>query len=318
MQSLLTKIKMITNAQRNQQLLANLAMLVTVLFWGISFINIKIAVSEVPPITMALIRFIMASAILVVILKKLEPASKLKKEDRIRMIAGGLLGITIYFYFENSGVKMTTASNASLISSIIPITAIALDMIIFKTKPSLLKFAGMGCAIVGAYLAVTANGQLSFDSATFKGNLFMVFAMVAWSLYTLLNKTLQDKYSGLFLTTYQTLYGTILLVPASLIEYRQWHLFSLTAFYNIVYLAVCCSAIAYFLYIFALKRLDVAITTLYLNLTPVVGVICGYLVLGETVLPVQLLGGVIIIIVIIAINMEKQKQSLLGTASSSQ
>lgn len=315
MQAFLTKIKIFTGNQNKQQLLANLAMLITVLFWGISFISIKITVSEVPPITMALIRFIMASAILVVITRKLEPASELKKEDRIRMLAAGFLGITLYFYFENTGVKMTTASNASLISSIIPITAIALDMIIFKTKPSVLKFVGMGCAVAGAYLAVTANGQLSFNSATFKGNLFMVFAMLAWSIYTLMNKALQDKYSGLFLTTCQTLFGTILLVPASFMEYRQWHLFSITAFYHILFLAVCCSAIAYFLYIFALKRLDVAITTLYLNLTPVVGVISGYLILGETVLPVQLLGGVIIILVIIAINREKQKPPLLETAS---
>jgi drug/metabolite transporter (DMT)-like permease len=144
----------------------------------------------------------------------------------------------------------------------------------------------------------------------------MVFAMLAWSIYTLLNKALQDKYSGLFLTTYQTLYGTILLVTASFIEYRQWHLFSLTAFYHILFLAVCCSAIGYFLYIFALKRLDVAITTLYLNLTPIVGVVSGYLVLNETVLPVQLLGGAIIIIVIIAINLEKQKATLKSMGGS--
>ncbi|TEB07686.1 putative inner membrane transporter yiJE [Pelotomaculum schinkii] len=310
MQALLTKIKIFMGDQSKQQLLANLAMLITVLFWGISFISIKIAVSEVPPITMALIRFIIASAILLVIIRKLEPASKLKKEDRIKMLTAGFLGITLYFYFENSGVKMTTASNASLITSITPIIAIALDMIIFKTKPSVLKFVGMGCAVAGAYLAVTANGQLSFNSATFKGNLFMVFAMLTWSLYTLLNKALQDKYSGLFLTTCQTLFGTILLVPASFIEYRQWHLFSFTAFSNILFLAVCCSAICYFLYIFALKRLDVAITTLYLNLTPVVGVVSGYLVLRETVLPVQLLGGLMIIVVIIAINLEKQKSTL--------
>jgi len=317
MQALLTKIKTITSAQSKQQLLANLAMLITVLFWGISFISIKITVSEVPPITMALIRFIIASAILLVIMRKLEPASKLQKEDIARMLLAGFLGITLYFYFENSGVKMTTASNASLITSIIPITAIALDMIIFKAKASALTFLGIGCAIAGAYLAVTANGQVAFNSATFKGNIFMVFAMLAWSLYTLLNKSLQDKYSGLFLTTYQTLFGTILLVPASLLEYKQWHLFSLTAFFNILFLAICCSAIGYFLYIFALKRLDVAITTLYLNLTPIVGVISGYLVLGETVLPIQLLGGVIIILVIIAINVEKQRATLKSMGGNS-
>ncbi|HBC93290.1 MAG TPA: EamA family transporter, partial [Pelotomaculum sp.] len=151
MQALRTKIKIFIGAQSKQQLLANLAMLITVLFWGISFINIKIAVSEVPPITMALIRFIIASAILLVIIRKLEPASKLQKEDRIKMLLAGFLGITLYFYFENSGVNMTTASNASLITSIAPIIAIALDMIIFKTKPSVLKFVGMGCAVAGAY-----------------------------------------------------------------------------------------------------------------------------------------------------------------------
>lgn len=309
MQAVLTKIKMITNAQSKQQLLANLAILTTVIFWGISFISIKIAVSEVPPITMALIRFIIASAILFVIIKKLEPATKLAKEDRIRMLLAGFLGITLYFYFENSGVKMTTASNASLISSIIPIAAITLDMIIFKTRVSAIKLLGMGCAVAGAYLAVTANGQVDFNSATFKGNLFMVFAMLTWALYTLLSKSLQDKYSGLFLTTYQTLFGTLLLVPASLLEYKQWHLFSLMAFCNILFLAVFCSAIGYFLYIYALRRLDVAITTLYMNLTPIVGVISGYLVLKETILPVQLLGGVLVIIVIIMINLEQQKST---------
>lgn len=284
-------------------LLANFAMLITVVLWGISFISIKIAVSEVPPITMALIRFMIATSILLIMVKKLEPSSRLKKEDFFRMGTAGFLGVTLYFYFENTGVKLTTASNASLITAIIPIIATTMDIFIFKTKVSVIQLFGMVIAMAGAYLAITANGQVDFTTATFKGNLLVVCAMLSWTLYTLYAKSLKNKYSGLFLTTYQTLFGTLLLIPASLIEYRQWQLFSLKAFGNIFFLAVCCSAVCYFFYIYALRRLDVAITTLYLNLVPIVGVIGGYLILHETILPIQLFGGAVIIIAIVIVNL---------------
>ena len=193
------------NIPEKTKLWANLAMLFTAVLWGVSFISIKIAVNEVPPITMALIRFIIASIILLIITKKLEPSSRLHHQDIKPMILAGALGITLYFYFENTGVKLTTASNASLIVALVPIISIIMDMLIFKTQISIKKFCGIGLAMVGAYLTVTANGQMDFSSATFRGNLFILGAMLSWTLYTLLNKLLKNKYSGLFMTTVSNL-----------------------------------------------------------------------------------------------------------------
>lgn len=294
---------------KKQQLLATLAMLVTVVLWGISFISIKVAVEEVPPLTMALIRFAIATVILLAVSKKLEPDSKMQKEDWPKMFLAGFLGVTIYFYFENTGVKLTTASSASLITAIIPIIAIIMDVLIFKTRISLLQWGGVGVAVVGTYLVVTANGQLDFSSAAFKGNLLMIGAMLAWIFYTILTKAFKDNYSGLFLTTYQTLCGTLLLIPFSLFEYQQWQPFSPLVFGNILFLAVGCSALCYFLYIYALNKLDVAVTTIYLNLVPLVGVVSGYLILKETILPIQCLGGIIIIAGIFLVSLTKQKSS---------
>lgn len=288
-----------------EYILANLAMLLTVVCWGISFISIKIAVSEVSPITMALIRFVIASAVLIIILRRLEPDTKLLPQDKKKMAFAGLLGITIYFCFENSGVKLTTASSASLITSIVPILSITLDVLVFKTKVSLLQMIGMGIAVIGTYLTITVNGTMDFSSECFQGNLLIMGAMLAWTGYTLINKSMQNKYSGLFMTTYQMLFGTLFLFPAALTEYKDWRLFSLEALLNIVFLAVCCSALAYFLYIYALKYLDVAVTTLYLNLVPIVGVIGGYFILAENIMPMQLLGGAIILIAILIINGDK-------------
>ena len=286
-------------------ILAHLAMITIVILWGVSFVIIKVVLLEVPPITLAMLRFFIATIILFTILKRLEPSSKLRKADFPKIVSGGFLGITLFYYWENIGIKLTTASNVSLIASITPIFAITMDVIIFRTKISIIQMIGIVCATIGAYITITANTTLDFSSATFKGNLLVVGAMLSWALYTVLNKSLQDKYSGLFLSTYQVLLGTLILTLMSFGEYDQWRMFSLNAFGSILYLAVFPSAICYFLYSYALKKLDVAITTLYLNLVPVVGVLSGWCILNEIILPIQLLGGVIIIVGIIIVNWKK-------------
>ncbi|SDE06780.1 DMT family transporter [Sporomusa acidovorans] len=289
-------------------ILANLLMAVTILFWGISYVSIKITVTEVPPVTMAAIRFIIASVLLWGLLKRLEPEAKLAKADRLPMALAGCLGITLYFYFENIGVKLTTAANASLIVTIIPILAIGLDILFFGARVSVLKLVGIAIAIVGTYFSVTANGELDLKSANFVGNLLVVGAMLSWTFYTLASRSLQKKYSGMCMTTYQTIIGTALLIPLALTERNEWHAFSLQAWGHILFLSVCCSVLGYLFYMYVLKQLDVAITTLYLNLVPVVGVISGYFILGENVLPIQMAGGALTLLAIVVMNFEKARQ----------
>ena len=282
--------------------LANLAMLFTVVCWGISFISIKIVVNEIPPITTACLRFLITSTFLFIALKNLEPDHKLSKDLIPKLMLGGFLGITLYFCCENTGIKLTTASNASLITSLVPILAIGLDIIFFKSKISFTKIIGIIIALIGTYLIITASGNIDFSSDNFKGNMFMIGAMSSWAFYTILNKFLQNKHSALFLVTYQTIFGSLFLIPLSLLEFNSWHSFSLLVFMNILFLSILCSALGYFLYSFALKNLDVTITTIYLNLTPIIGIISGYLILNESILPLQLLGGLLVILSIYIAN----------------
>ena len=293
-------------------IIANILMLVTILFWGVSYVSIKITVTEVPPVTAAAIRFVIASLLLWVLLKRVEPDARLAKKDIIPMAVAGCLGITLYFYFENIGVKLTTAANASLIVTIIPVLAIGLDILFFGARVSVLKMAAIAIAMIGTYFSVTANGQLDLNSNNFIGNLFVVGAMLSWTFYTLANKSLQKKYSGMCMTTYQTVIGTVFLLPLAYSEHNEWQALSLQAWGHILFLAVCCSVLGYLFYMYVLKQLDVAITTLYLNLVPVVGVISGYFILGESVLPIQIAGGATTLVAIVIMNVERAKQEKIG------
>ena len=213
MQENTSKTRQKVSLRDNQYIMANLLLLITVLFWGVSYVSIKITVAEVPPVTMALIRFAIASVLLVGLLNRFEPGAKVARADIPRMVLAGCLGITLYFYFENIGVKLTTVVNASLIVTIIPILAICLDILFFGARVSVLKLVGIAIAIVGMYFSVTATGQLDFNSANFIGNLFVLGAMLSWTFYTLVAKALQNKYSGMCMITYQPVIGTILLLP---------------------------------------------------------------------------------------------------------
>ena len=198
-----------------EQLNANLAMVAVIIFWGISYVSIKVALNEIPPITMGLIRFAIASLTLGIILRRVEPQTRLAKSDFPKMLLGGIFGITIYFIFENTGVELSSATNASLIVSVVPIITIILDALFFQSRISLMKLSGVIIAVVGSYLAVTGNGKVELNSTHFRGNMLMICAMLSWALFTLVNKSLQKKYSGLFLTTYQTFFGTLCFIPFS-------------------------------------------------------------------------------------------------------
>lgn len=295
-------------------LISNLAMLVTVIFWGVSFISTKIILRELPPSTIALIRFAIASFILGLLTYKVEPEFKRKKADLPWMALGGILGISLYYFFENNGINLTTAVNASLIVTFVPLITICLDIIFFRSRISALKIVGVAIALVGTYLSVTANGQISFSSTHFKGNLLMVGAMLAWAFYTLVNKFLQRKHSGLYLTTLQTFFGTVFLIPLALLEIKRWKMFSMLSFLHILFLAICCSVLGYLFYIYALKHLDVAVATIYLNLIPVVGAASGFIFLNESVLPIQLVGGMLTFLAIIVVNYEVNQKNRLETA----
>lgn len=106
------------------------AITVTSIMWGLSFLSIKVSVAVLPPMTLALSRFLMASLLLIIVLKWREPQTRLNRKDFPLMISAGVIGVTAYFYFENNGVKLTSASAASIIIATIPIVTLLADALI--------------------------------------------------------------------------------------------------------------------------------------------------------------------------------------------
>jgi drug/metabolite transporter (DMT)-like permease len=268
----------------------------TVLFWGLSFVSSKtILNSGVPPMTMVCIRFVVATVILNIFLRKLDPAARLRRKDILPLAASGLFGVTIYFFFESRGIKLTSASHASLIIAVIPVVTVIAEAVFFRTRISWLTGAGVLLSVVGVVFVVQPPGSGPVGTTSIAGDLFMFGACMAWVVYIVLSRNLYQRLSEIAITAYQSLFGTAFLVPLALLEARQWVPITLAAGLNLVYLAVFCSALSNFLYVYALSRLGPIAVSPYINLIPVVGVLGGVAILGESMAWSQVLGGAVIL-----------------------
>lgn len=276
---------------KNKRLLPYAAITFVMIMWGLSFLSIKVTVSVLGPMGLAFSRFIIASILLILVLKIKEPQTRLHKKDIPLMSVAGIVGITIYFFFENNGVKFTTASTASMIIATIPIFTAISDYIIFRNKMDWAKVMGVLLSFVGVYLLVIESGQLGLSANYFKGNLLMFGAALSWVVYNLATRPLGKSYSQLAITTYQTLFGTLAIFPFIFHDDVKWQLINGSIIANVLFLAVFCSAAGYFLYVYTIGELGVSITSVFINLIPVVTVLSSYIILGEKITFTQMIGG---------------------------
>jgi drug/metabolite transporter (DMT)-like permease len=267
----------------------------TVLFWGLSFVSSKTILNTgVPPMTMVAIRFVIATVVLNLLLRRIDPKARLRKKDLLPLGLSGLFGVTIYFFFESRGIKLTSASHASLIIAVIPVVTLIAEAILFRTRITALTGMGIALSVLGVIAVVYRPGE-AHGGGSFLGDLFMFGACISWVVYIVLSKNLHRRLSELAITAYQSVFGTAFLIPLALLEIRQWVPITLTAGLNLVYLALFCSALSNFLYVYALSALGPIAVSPYVNLIPVVGVIGGVVLLGERIAWTQILGGVVIL-----------------------
>ncbi|OEF99463.1 hypothetical protein BHF71_09000 [Vulcanibacillus modesticaldus] len=293
----------------NNKILALIAILITVILWGLSFISIKISLEVLSPMTLALLRFLISSLILMIIIKMKEPKTKLNRKDIPKMIMAGLVGLTAYYFFENNGIKLITASAAAIIIATIPIFSLVAEAIVYKSKMSTSKVISVLISLVGVYFLVGGNIKELISSGTGMGYLLMFGAVFSWIIYNILTKSLFEKYSQLAIVYYQTIYGTVFFIPFVLFETTDWTGINLTIILNVVYLGIFCSAIGYYLYVYALEYLDVALTSLYLNFIPLVTVIGSFYILNEKINFDQVLGGILIVFSVFIVTWQSATES---------
>jgi len=277
------------------------AIIACVLFWGFSFISIKVTVVVFPPMSQGFLRFAIALIFLYLIKRKLAPREKLRKRDIPLLLGAGLSGVTLYFFCENNGVALVTASEASISIGAIPVLTMIADWFSLKiTRNKNSGFPRLGIRQwLGAFISVAGvwlvAGVSLAISGSILGYIYMAGAAVCWVTYSLLTRPLFARCSRIYIVFWQSVAGFICFIPFLVLELGQWGTPDAPVILHLVFLGVCCSALGYWLYARSLEVLGMSLTAVFINLIPMITVIGGFFIMGDRLTLLQWLGAALVI-----------------------
>ncbi len=266
--------------------------LLVILVWGLSYAVTRVAVQEIPPFSLGFLRFALASLLIWPLARRYRRV-RIAREDRLGVFLLGFVGVTLYFGFENLGLRFTTASHGALIIATIPLCTEIAEALRRRRPPTARAITGLVLALAGVVLII---GRSS-GGASLGGDLLMIGAVLTWVWYTFIAHRLVQRYPNLLLTCRIMVVGALTMLPLAAVE--AW-LFpfgppSTGAWGGVVFLGVVCSALAFHLWNQAIPRLGVSITNNLLYGIPLVGVLTGVVVLGEPMTPSIMVGGGLIL-----------------------
>jgi Permeases of the drug/metabolite transporter (DMT) superfamily len=288
---------------RNNIALWHLLAIVTIAFWGTSFVSTKVLLNHgFSAVQIFTLRFAVTYLILLA-----ASHSKFRCENwkhELIMFICGITGCTLYFWTENTALSLSPSSNVALIVCTNPLLIMILGGLIYKSE-RLNKRQIFGCLItfVGMVLVVL-NGKFILKLSP-AGDLLACCAGLMWAAYSLIVKQLNGKYNTLFITRRMFFYGTLTSIPALFIEAGTcspkalnipWQNFTEPVVtLNFLCLTVFSSLFGYLIWNKVLKQLGTVLASNYGYALPMVTMITAVIALGERITPIAIAGAVAII-----------------------
>jgi drug/metabolite transporter (DMT)-like permease len=263
---------------------ALIAYLVVCVFWGSTYLAIKIGVTELPPFLFAGLRFLVAGLILLVLARALGDPLPKKSDWRtlaivgLLLLAGGNAFVVWSEQYVGSGIAsifvVTVAMWTALFDAIIPGGSSELNWKVI---------AGLLLGFLGTVLLV-GTSPAEILAADKRGPIALTMASASWSLGTVYAKRHPTQASPYMGAAFQMIVGggAVALVGTLLGEWAAWHL-SARGIGAIAYLVIFGSILGYSAYSYALRHASATIVGTYAYVNPVIAVLLGWLLLHEPV-----------------------------------
>jgi len=282
--------------KRRASLWVETSLLLTVFFFGTNFVAVKHVVESVPPVLFAAVRFTFAGLLLWLLLRLVEPESRLKRKDFLPVLGLGVVGITLTQSVFTIGVSLTTAANTALIYSTAPVWGMLLGFVLALEKPRLAGVAGVALCLAGVALIV--YGGLSFSGTSLAGDALILAAAVFWGSYTVLSLFLLRRYSPLALATYAILLGGLAAFPLSAFDFGRLDVAALdgSIVFAAAYSCLLSSAFGFAAWQTGVSRVGANRVLVYQYLVALIGVTAGVLLLGEGFGLQQMAGAAVILV----------------------
>ena len=298
---------------------ARLVWLVLCGIWGSTWLFIKLGLEDLPPLTFAGIRFVIACAIILCIIRIRGLQLPRARADWILLAVTGILSFGLNYGLVFWGEQHISSGLAALLQATLP--AFGLVFAHFHLPGERLSWARIGGVVLGVCgVAIVFSNQLAVAGRQALAGCVALILSAAFAAYSnVLVKAHGKNLNPAILAAGQMFFGLLLLlavgIPLEGNPFRfHWTPMAVIA---MLYLAVVGSVIAFLLYYWLVLNMDVTNSMLIALVTPVVAVVLGMLVLNEEFGWRTLAGGAMIMLGIAFIVLKRNRhQSVRAVAKS--
>ncbi|RLF50072.1 MAG: hypothetical protein DRN20_00195 [Thermoplasmata archaeon] len=273
-------------------------------YWAAAFILTKIALLWVPPVALAISRFLLAFIFLLPGLyimdrSVLQKSLKVLKFRKKLYIPLAFFGISLPTVLQNIGMLYISASMSALIQSVGPALTATFAVVFLRESATLGKIAGGALAFFGALLlSISGHGVHSVE---FLGSILILLSALCYAVSGVISKVCISIDDPQTVSLVEVFLGTLMLLPAIGIDFAIYHEISMAsilyrrAMVSILLLALYSTAISIYIWYYALKKFELSVQAFYVYLIPVFAVLLGVLLLHDTFSPSQMLYSAMII-----------------------
>jgi drug/metabolite transporter (DMT)-like permease len=247
-----------------------------------TFLVAKGTLREFPPLTLALLRFVLASLVLWPLTRWLRPGVRIARAHRGRVALLGLLAVPLNQGLFLIGMSWASASHASLLYALTPAFVALAAALRARRAPNTRTVAGIALAFLGVLLLMLQRG-LHFDRHSVAGDGIILIAVVAWALYLLAGRGLILEYGPLVVTAEALGAGTLMYLPIGLVAARHFdpRTISPGGWLGLGYLAWLTSGVNYVIWYWGLAHIRPTSVALLTNLQPIVTAAMAFAILHE-------------------------------------
>jgi len=289
-----------------------LAFAIIYFVWGSTFLAIRVGVREVPPLVLASMRFFVAGAVLFLWMRLSGTPSPSRRE----WLAASVLAVCIFvldygllFWAE----QRVPSGIAAVMLATIPVFMALSEIIFLRTQRLTFRLAlALLVGIGGVSVLVSRSVNIGEAPIDRSGAIALVIAAMSWSIASALTRKLPLPASKVMSSGAQMLAGGILLALTAVIlgEFRGFHIAAVSrgAWFALAYLIVAGSIVGFTAYVWLIHHESPTKVGTYAYVNPVVAVIVGYFLGGETVGPRTLLGTLLVLVSVIVITTTRARK----------
>lgn len=294
---------------QRKEILAYIAAFIYASIFGLSFLFSKKALDIATPFKLISFRFLLAFLVLsILILFKIIKVNY-KGKNLKNLFILSMTQPVIYFILETYGIKYTSSSYAGLMMALIPIIVSIMGIFLLNEIPSKIQWIFILLSVSGVVYIVLMDSSPESQN-TLLGTVFLLIAVFVGSLYNILSRKSSVHFSSIEITYFMMGAGAIVfniisfiidLVNNDLDNFFQ-PLLNIDFLIAILYLGILSSIIAFFLINFSLSALPASKAVIFGNLSTVISIIAGVIILKEAFYYYHIIGSIIIISGIVGTN----------------